>query len=429
MPVTTSLQTIAQGVIRQLWPGRYPLVEVATGGSTTTAVLASAVYSSGNANAYDGVGFYVVAGTTPLESRITRGGFAPTTGTFTLSPAIGATPNTLTCWWMYGFKRNELVEAINQVQNNLYVPAYLPISLTEDGNMEDTGVTNFAAVGTPTTRAKITTAARVLTGIRSLNVVSAATGDGVTSNTFGVHAGETLLVSVAQQYNSGSGQVILRRITATAADTKIAATVNQNAWTETRFQETVPTGALQMAVRWLAVTTVTDVALGWVNVWPTSRAIYELPSETVDARDIEGVYYLPAGFASVATDSYTAFQSALQPWPWEILQDWRGANAQRIQVQTPVTAPLFVKFRRPLPDLSADADITEAPEDLVIEGALAELKERLAARSHDEKEERRLRLEARTHAFAYQRMLDHYGLARPRIIGASQQRHIATMSG
>ena len=426
MATTTTLLALRQEVLRRLWPGRLPLLEDTTAlGTTTTFTIGDAVFSSGDANAYDGVFVYVaeLVGSGPAigeVSRVTRGGYAASTGVFTVSPAFTAAVQSGTdLQFHYGVRPDEILQAVNRTQNGLFLPAYLPLSLADDGNMEDDNVTSWAAVGTPTTRVKTTTVGQVYTGIRALSLATDATAEGATSNNIDVTEDENLLISVALSVPTGSFQVVLYNVTA-AANIRTVDTIDEPAWTEVRFTEPVPDNCEQVAIRILSDTATSTGYVGWVSVLSQDRRVYPVPGEIADATDIEHppIWYLPVGSASEDTDSYMLSSFMLEAHPGgRILQDYRGSVSQRVEVGR-VSAPLFLKFRRGLPDLSADTDTTEAPSDLVVEGALADLTANLGERTKDAS----LLSAAASHKRNYLRLLDQYGLGKPLVRIRSQHR-------
>lgn len=111
MSITVNLGQVLERLVSEMWPGEFPLVvpadSLATGSSATSLLitggpagdLIDAAYSSGNVNAYDGVGVYIAPtneGNPCAEGefggRVTRGGYQ-TDGTFTISPGFSMDPN------------------------------------------------------------------------------------------------------------------------------------------------------------------------------------------------------------------------------------------------------------------------------------------------------------------------------------------------
>src|SRR3990167_3455582 len=182
-----------------------PQTATLTGGSVSTAVVAGHAYTSWSANQFDGVFVYCDDTTddaAPIgeERQITKAGFAGASGTYTVAPVFSAAPASGdTVAFLYGgHKRLDIINAINDILPNLYMDAYLPIGPNiTDIDMETSGVSSWASVSAPATKAKITTASRVITGYQALNVVVNSATEGEQGPTFDVTEGETILFSVA----------------------------------------------------------------------------------------------------------------------------------------------------------------------------------------------------------------------------------------
>lgn len=388
MATTVSLQTVIEAIIRRLWAGFRPIVATAdsSGNSTTSLVIANSAYTSASANAYDGVNIWVVGGSGNQATHVTRAGFAPSTGTWTLSPALGAAPNSATVWFLYGLTRDDILEAVNRVLDRLYMPAYLPLTMVTDGDMESSTTSDWTTVS-GATLSKVTTAARVLTGQRSLRIQTTATNSGAASANIRVHEDEVLLVSAAIMCDTGSCQLDVRDVTNSATITPTV-TVDQEAFTEVRNMYTVPTGCEEVSIRFLSQTATSDIYVNWVVVLSTTRGWIDLPSTIEDSMflDAPGLWELPLGFASEVSYSYIPLSAPFEPYPHPIAwRDYVGANSHRLTLPTHVQRPLFMKFNRSYPALTLDADTTAAPETLVVAGALADLFHKLANRVRSDK--------------------------------------------
>lgn len=425
MPVTTTLLSLRQDIARKLW-GNLSVVDTTSLGTTTSVVVSDLAYNSLSTNAYDGHHIYIaelVTGGPAIGeiAHVNRGGLTVATGAMAVSPAFSAAVQTGTDIIIHrGIHPDDVLNAINWAQNGLWVPAYLPLTLVTDGDMELNNVTNWAAVVSPTTRAKQTTAARVAIGIRSLNVVTDAVDEGVTSNNIDVHEGEQLLVSVALRVPTGDAAVQLRNVTAGTTIREVAA-IDEPAWTNVQFTETVPDNCEQVAIRILSDTVaVSEFDVGYVILLSQDRQDYILPADSqitaVGGQLHTMLYYRRGGKASEDANTYVLEQEYL-PWGQvELLQDMRGANANRIQLPAAPDEALFYKFRRSLPDLSADTDTTEAPSLLIVEGALSRLKELQASRVRNEALRRQLLGEAYEHRRNYNQELKRSLIAQLQIV-------------
>ena len=427
MSTTSTLDQIHQRVIKELWPGRYPLIETTTGaGSTSQLVIASAAYSSASVNAYDNAMVYCPSVTAaPKWSRVTRGGYTVASGTFAMSPVYGSSPGSgVSAYFLYGLHINDLDESINDLVRTLYLPRYLVLSLCADPNMEsaDAAATDWPDADGAPTQTKETSI--VLTGKQSLKIVTTVVDTSVRSPSIPVTEFETLLLSVPVKVTAGSLRVQLYDVTNSAEVSNGGVTVDEEAWTEVRFPAlSVPSNCQNVQVRFIAKTAATTAYVDHVSLLSAQRSIYALPSQVASAVDVEGVYYLPAGQTSEATNAYGALAEELQPWPYnqDGLRDYAGVNSHRITVDQPMGYPLFVMFKAKdstLAQNTSDTNTTVAPQDLVVFGAVADCAERLY-RKTESSHWLKIRNEARVR---YSGLLDAEDLLRPKTRPRIQKR-------
>ena len=419
MATTVTFKTLAEDIINELEAGKSTrvLIDRVVDADPAIASLAisSEAYASASVNAYDGVNVYFVplagdTGNLIYATRITRAGFTAASGTFAFAPSIGGTgwdaTNARNIWFMRGYTRTDMLQAVNRVLASMFNDAYLPLTLITDGDMEASGVTGWAdAVGTPT-QTKETSI--VLTGMQSLKIVTTVVDHAVTSASLPVTENETLVLWAPVKCTAGSLRVSLWNVTAGSEIHGV--TINEEAWTTPLFTYPVPDNCQNVAVRLVAKTAATTAYVDHVGLLSNMRSIYDLPSSIVDLSYLEDVQYLPRPYPSEASESYQGFTECLKPWPWTAeLRDWRAVTSHRIGIGAPSLNPIFLRFKRALPALSADTDTTVGPELVIVEGALSELKKSLGQKRQDGF----LLQQAAAHARAYHRMLDNLGLARP----------------
>ena len=198
----------------------------------------------------------------------------------------------------------------------------------------------------------------------------------------------------------------------------VGGTIDEEDWTEGRSQSfSIPSGCQNIQVRYIAKTTSTTAYVDYAALYGT-RNIFALPSQIVDAADVLGVSYLPAGLTSEAADSYIGLSEIMQPWPhYETLRDYAGVNSHRIQMPSPCFDPLFVHFRAPdavLAQNTSDTDTTFIPVEVLVPGAVAECHRRLG---NDEK--------AREYTRQYLAALAGIGLGTPTVTREPQRRVMA----
>ena len=381
MSTTVSFLQLLKRLARETAPPGLPQTETLTGGSTTTLAVSGRAYTSWSANRFDGIWAYIDDTTDDLapigeERSVTRGGFASTTGTWTVSPAFSVAPASGdSVVFLYGKQRVDFLNAVNDTLSKLYVPAVLPIGPNIlDIDMETSGVANWASVSTPATKAKITTAGRIITGYQALNVVVNSATEGVQGPTFDVTAGESIMFSVAGIGSIGGWIVRLVDMTSGTAVVLVTGTaVTEMAPTEWRYDYSVPSGVKRMAIQVIGSGTTDDFALSWAMPCFRDRDFVFPQASLGDTAQIEGIFYLPQGRSAPTANAYAALTENLEPWPYyEPLRDWRATNSLRIPVGKPMY-PLFIKFRRQHPSVSLDTDVVYAPQELVLAGAMAEL--------------------------------------------------------
>ncbi len=379
MPIsTTTFLTLLQRIGRETAPVGLPQTATLTGGSTTTAAVSGLAYTDWSANAFDGIHIYIDDTTDDAapegeERKVTQGGFAGSTGTWTVAPAFSATVGSGdTVTFLYRFRRADILNAVNEVCSGLFIPGFLPFGPNiTDIDMETSGVTNWAAVGTPGTRAKITTASRIIAGTQALHIITDASTEGAQSPTFDVTAGESIIFSVGGIGNVGGWIVRLVDMTSGSAVVLVTGTaVTEMGPTEWRFPYSVPSGTTRMAIQLIGSTSTSDFAISWAMPIFQDREWAYPQASLIDPSLIQGICYLPQGRPAPTADAYMISED-FEPWSWdEPLRDWRAANSSRIPVGRP-QYPLFLKFLRQHPTLTNDTDTIYAPEDMIVKGAEA----------------------------------------------------------
>lgn len=411
----TTFKTILLDILRDLQAGDL-VTATATGGSTSTVAVSGLAFSDASVYAHDGWYVYVATTTDGLApqgelSRVQRGGFVPSTGTFQVSPNFTAAVGNGDTIYFMRERRSVYLDAVNRILPNLYGPAYTPLSMVTDGHLENSGVGSWTTIGTPSTALEKSTS-NILQGTQSLHFVSDATDEGFASTAVPVHEGETLLVSVPVMCESGSARVILYDVTNSAEIEGV--TVDQEDYAEVRFTDSAPDGCEEVAIRVVSKTAVSDVYVGWVMLLSQQRYVYDIPSLVEDAAHISRILSLPWGYPSEVANSYVIFARWFREWPFsDVMRDWHSAAAQRIEVGVP-TWPLFLEYRKPYSTVSADTDTVTMPNyRILVEGALAELKTAQAQQNRENTVlHARLVDEARRHTNAYRRMLEADGLKR-----------------
>jgi hypothetical protein len=380
MSTTTTLAVLYERVAEALALPRLPIKITATGGDIGYVTASSLIYRSSDMNAYDGRWVYVLsAGSAAPEDESTQvevGGLSASDGSLTVTPVLTAAMASGDTFLLLpaGLHIANFLEAINSVQRTLYIPRLLPLTLASGGDMEG-NITDFTDVGAPSTKEFVATAAHTL--LR--NAMHLAGGDGVGKTTANIDVSDTesLFVSVPIKVVSGECDVSLYNVTASEniADPTV---VTSTGYAEVRKQFSIPSDCKRVAVRTLGGAAGSEFYVGWISVLYQNRASYILPSALADASEVEAVLHLHSYSLASDSDTYLPLSEAYEPWPWyEYPRDWRGANSHRISILQSVTTPIFLGFRTPGATLSGLTDTTDAPEEVVVEGAVSFLAESL----------------------------------------------------
>lgn len=382
MALSTTWETILPDITEKVFASVTTAKKATlTGGSTTTLVSSAHVFGGTGANAYDGVRAFILDTTDDAapkgeERRVSAGGFTGSTGTWTVGTAYSAAPESGdVVLFLYGFAHQDVLDAANRVQNANFWPRYVALSLVTDANMEDSGVASWVDVSGTPTQTKETTI--VLTGKQSLKIVTTVLDESVRSVSVPVTENTTLYVSVPVKLTAGSLRVQLYDVT-NGAEIH-GTTVDEEDWTEVRFNDTVPANCQNVQVRFIAKTAATTAYVDHVSLLPAGREVYNLPVFT-DMEHVEGLYYQMPGTASEAEHAYRAFEKRLQRWPdYESLTDYAGVNSHRIQTHCG-GYPLWVKGFQKDAEFTGLSSTTFAPPDAIVWGTVAELQETQAGR-------------------------------------------------
>ena len=431
--VTNTLKDILEPLAQKTSPGLSPIAFTPTGGSTTTIIDTGAEYNKTSTTAYDGIIAVVTEdgggsqGAPEAEAKLVTnwasGTQTWTTEAFTVAPASGDS----VCF-LQGLSLENYLRAINDTILNLPLERWLPASLDADGDMERTADWGSAVSGG--TGDKETTAADTVLR-RSQNIVGAGDGQGQRGDAYDVFEGETLYFDVAINCTTGTVQVELFDVGASAVITGTQYTTDDLGTARVRFDYNVGADVESISVQ---VTqdgaTALDCNLCWVSVLSDRRTYYDLPSGYGDLSNIKELEYLPEG-STFENDSSYLFETILRPLPLgKGIRDYHGANPNRVQITTPHLGPVFVRFNAPDGALSvmtgtATTAITAAPLQALLHGAEARIWEMRAAKASTEafsRDYKRWQMEAMR---AYRSELDALGLNVPDSHYVAQRRIMA----
>ena len=441
MAVTVAWNALVERLAQELWGSRaiIPVASLNATSSATSLVVDQGpasgnydlTYSSASVNHYDGVGVYMTPANTTITApegeyagKVTRGGFTGSSATLALSPGFSADPNISPTTapkivFFFGLTPFDFLDAANNIIRTLYLPRWLPVTLVTDGDMEASGVGDWTAVAAGGTGAKTTAAANTLLQ-RALPVTGTSAGDGRRSTAFNVFEGETLNINVAMRVDTGTATVGLYDSDAAAAISGTTYTTDEEGFHLVEFQYTVGANVERIAVQILqSGATALSAFIGYIAVTSQRRRTYDLPSTINDVNDIEEIQYLREG-SQFENDSSMLWENVLVPWPqYGSIRDFYGANPQRIELAMPTEGTLFYKFRdngTVFTGINAvTTETTVVPEEILVEGCLADLKKQLRDQLRNPRRQRELDAQMEEHRRNYRQLLGAIDLGRPRV--------------
>jgi len=303
-------------------------------------------------------------------ARVTQ--FDRSAGTVTFSPAIGnvhgtaATVNGEYELWP-DVHPDEADNAINRVLNEMPYDAHLPVTLVTDGDMEDTGTTNWTAVATATL-SKV--ASPLAYGRQALRVVTAALGDGVRCAVVSALPNERFYLSVGIVMSTTDDWTFsLER--GAGLETLESVTIGELPELEVRFNVAANSSTSSVAFQAVSTTAGAEtIDIGWVSLLSDRRYHYPVDSSSVDfGDDVFNVLRLPQGYPSDTNFVYSPLYHELVPV--EFTASERSRDGNPITIWTPrVADPLFIRSKRRFPSITTDAATTTADKEAVVNGVL-----------------------------------------------------------
>ncbi len=331
--------------------------------------------------------FYEIYPSSSTADRIVRVARAPTTasfaaatGTVTVAPALaGAAGAALSMGIGADFifcpeNPRLLRDSIQRVLRNMRYPAYLPVTLITDGDMEDSGTTNWAQVTGGTIAKSDTTDSGLPFGRKVLHVSAAGDQEGATSNAVAVDPGEDMFVAVPIDIVAGSVDVIFYDSTNSTA-LKTVNVTNLHPCI-VYFQQAAGGSTKNVTVRLLGSEASSDFYAGPVFLWSGIRNRYSLDTSSLErGRDIKGTFNLRLG-QTVESDVY--MMGPLDESQSSMETDHR---ANLVNIVIPHSSyPTFIKGDRRYVELDYDTSTTFAERDMVVQGAMYHIERARAAR-------------------------------------------------
>ncbi len=379
---TTTLATLRGRVAKKLYTPSFPILSTTTGagnaGGTTLvdSILAPASQTEDYVRAWILFTSGTNAGTTV---RCTNTTFTGTISSLTFAPATAQVATSVTYELHYKFHPVAVRDKLNEILENLRREIWLVLTDVADGDMEATGVTSWTA--TSSTRAKQTTGTGVVFGRQALRVTNSGANGLVTSASLFLAPNTDVFVAAIVQISSGSGDAVLELYDVTNATVIDSARVDNvfkgNALAA--FTASVPATSGAIAVRLKG--TSADNVIDWncAVVLPVEDKIFAYPSTLEWVEDFSEVMYLPLGnkiTINDTTNAFNVFEGPFQKWSEATFwQDPTAVTAFRLQLRNhkQIDKLLFVKGLIDYPTLSADADTTNCPDDILVDLTTADL--------------------------------------------------------
>ncbi len=340
-----------------------PLV-AGTIGSTTTISDPALSRGTTQATRYDGrQGEIVESAHADLNKvwAVDNGGLSGSTLTF--SPAISASSGSSIDLLLYalGLSPDSVRRALNDVIRNTDVPHIWTPSMLDDADFEANDLTQWAALGTPSTREFVTTAAQILLGERALHLIADAADEGAQSNTFRVTESEVLLVSVNMRVDVANYDIELIKLTGGKATVRVDS-LEEEDYTELRYTQVVPDGIEEMYLQFVSQASSDACFISPpVAIQSLWERAYVAPSWlTEPERQVERAVYLPQGYASPdVSQTYAALSRQYDSWQMpDFIRADRFINRNHVQFKGTALGPIALICHRTFATLSADTDTT-----------------------------------------------------------------------
>lgn len=338
-----------------------------------------------------------------VSKSLSTSPFDTPTGTITVAPLFSQIPVAQTDFlFCRDVHPSFFRRAINDVLRNTPLWAYQAVTQIPDGDQEEVGVTNWATIGTVTTKEKVASVFPLFR--QSLHVITGASNSGVRSAVADIAPNNpSLHVAALVQINSNAHtlEVQLRN----AVSGAIVKTVTVVGTNPTVVAYSTVTGAAdEYTLDFVAPTSGTEFWVGpaWLVDDFTTRLSH---SGSFKSGYVE-VYSLDMAYA-LGNDLYN-FNTALSEV--EHTKRHEGSTHQAsVEFRSPL--PCIVRTLGRWPELAADLDTTFVNKDIIINGAMYYLLRRRAAPQTDNADASRiLEGSATRYGRIFSRLLDAEGI-------------------
>ncbi len=298
--------------------------------------------------------------------------YAPSTGSFGVSPNFSAIPANTTYFDIYkrGIKYTDIKSAVNSALGKLRYHTIAPLTLVADGDMEASVTTNWTAVNTTFT--KVATAGNLMRGTLSGRTVGSAANGYIQSGTIKCIGGDSYYIGVRCKAAIGTAKLVAYDVTNSAEIT--SSTWAGTEWENLYFTATTPATCEGLAVRLQGVATSDDC--NWDDVIALRTSVNEmaLPTWVTDYRQIISI---GQGRAMTRYDEEDVSGFSIIKY---VPDESNPLNPWKVWLEPGISGPVWITARRPYPTLATDAATTFCDKETIVLGGCIELLENLKNR-------------------------------------------------
>ena len=303
---------------------------------------------------------------------------------------------------------DELNSCITRAMTRIYYDVQVPLcGEITDGDMDASTTTSWTNVLSPATEEKVTTAAKVYSGIRALHVLNNSAGEGkqsVTIKGFAPNGGEWVYASAIVHADVGTAELHVYNVTGSASIASV--TSNQEGWAHLWLRVQLPSGCEEIALQLLGTESNADLYWNHAMLYRVEQRSHLPAPSWLDDQwkflKLREARYLK----SHSSQTYGGYDDAGS----RTFHDWSQPAHYSLDPLHIDTNPYMVQLMRPMPqnelwiqgkrpysdseDLSTESSTTRAPLRLVYAYAKDEIARVLRKRFPQDKRWEQLLAEA-----------------------------------
>ena len=313
--------------------------------------------------------YYVRSGTNNGDERRIYDS-SGTSGTIDAERAHGSSIDTSSVYDIYPFSRSELKQAINDALDRLMHEDWLLISELADGDMRNSGTSDWSGTDGSVTLSKVTTTADRHFGPQSLRVENNDASDYAQNATaHNVVSNRGYRLEAVARIASGTANLIAYDATNSAAIDNIKSSELSydpgRALFRLVLNFTTPATCKQIRVRLSGDEASADIAWNYVSLMRTGDREFLLPDEIEDPRWVAKMVWRLGSLGTGDRDREN----------WFSVERGGGAGSPlRVRTERLVQdGALWAVCERPYAQLSSDSDTTYAPRNWLIAAGMVEL--------------------------------------------------------